>query len=191
MPSGDESERAAVRRVLAGDIEAFAEIVDRWQGPLVKLAYRFCRHRGQAEEMAQDAFLRAFRALDQWRGDAAFSTWLFALSINTYRSHLRRARLVEVPLDTVHPVASPGAEDQMVTRDVEEVVRRTVAALPGKYRDAMIVFYFMEQDLAEAARCLGVPEGTLKARLHRGRALLKKRLSRMLTTTRRGANAGS
>src|SRR5262245_32519116 len=120
MQSADESERAAVRRVLAGDVEAFSDIVDRWQRPLVKLAYRFCRHEGQAEEMAQEAFLRAFRALDQWRGDAAFSTWLFALSINTYRSHMRRARVVEVPLDDVRPIASPAAEDEIAARNVDQ-----------------------------------------------------------------------
>jgi RNA polymerase sigma-70 factor (ECF subfamily) len=189
MQSADESERSAVRRVLAGDVNAFAEIVERWQRPLIRLAYRFCRHQGQAEEMAQEAFLRAFRALDQWRGDASFSTWLFALSINTYRSHMRRARVVEVPLDDVRPSVGPAAEEELATRGVEEIVRRTVAALPGKYRDAMIVFYFMEQDLAEAARALGGPDGTLKARLHRGRALLRKRLARMLNT-RRGNHAG-
>jgi RNA polymerase sigma-70 factor (ECF subfamily) len=102
---------------------------------------------------------------------------------------MRRARVVEVPLDDVRPSVGPAAEEELATRGVEEIVRRTVAALPGKYRDAMIVFYFMEQDLAEAARALGVPDGTLKARLHRGRALLRKRLARMLNT-RRGNHAG-
>jgi RNA polymerase sigma-70 factor (ECF subfamily) len=187
MESGDESEQAVVGRVLAGDVEAFAAIVERWQRPLVTLAYRFCRHRGQAEEMAQDAFVRAFRALDQWRGDAAFSTWLFALAINTFRSHMRRAQFVEVPLDGRRPTTGPSPEDGLLTRDLEETIRRAVSGLPGKYRDAMIAFYFMEQDLTEAARCLGVPDGTLKARLHRGRLLLKKRLSRILD---RGRHAG-
>ena len=62
----------------------------RWQGPLINLAYRFCHDRGRAEEMAQEAFLRAYRGLGQWRKDAVFSTWLFALATNLYRSELRR-----------------------------------------------------------------------------------------------------
>ncbi len=67
-------DQSAVERVLAGDISAFEEIVQRWQKPLINLAYRFCHDRGRAEEMAQEAFLRAYRGLNQWRKDAAFST---------------------------------------------------------------------------------------------------------------------
>ena len=74
-----------VERVLAGDISAFEGIVRRWPGAPLDLAYRFCRDRGRAEEMAQEAFLRAYRALGQWRKDAVFSTWLFALATNLYR----------------------------------------------------------------------------------------------------------
>ena len=65
MPAGEDPDRADVRRVLAGDIEAFAGIFGRWQRPLINLAYRFCRDRGRAEDMAQEAFLRAFRRLHQ------------------------------------------------------------------------------------------------------------------------------
>src|SRR6185436_11203039 len=72
-------DEALVNRVLKGDLSAFAGIVQRWQGPLVNLAYRFCRDRGRAEEMAQEAFVRAFRRLNTWRREATFSTWLFAL----------------------------------------------------------------------------------------------------------------
>ena len=78
MSASDD--QTAVERVLAGEIAAFEQIVRRWQGPLVNLAYRFCRDRDRAEEMAQEAFLRAYRTLDRWRKDAKFSTWLFALA---------------------------------------------------------------------------------------------------------------
>src|SRR5689334_6696160 len=83
-------DEAVVTRVLAGDTSAFALIVQRWQGPLVNLAYRFCRDRSRAQDMAQEAFLRAFRGLSKWRGEAAFSTWLYALATNLYRSEIRR-----------------------------------------------------------------------------------------------------
>jgi hypothetical protein len=72
--------QADVERVLSGDVLAFERIVHRWQKPLLNLAYRFCRDRSRAEEMAQEAFLRAYRALGLWRKDAMFSTWLFALA---------------------------------------------------------------------------------------------------------------
>src|SRR5438270_2506852 len=91
-------DEAAVERVLAGDSAAFEHIVLRWQGPLVNLAYRFCRDRSRAEDMAQEAFLRAYRGLGGWRMDGAFSTWLFALATNLYRSELRRIPARDVPL---------------------------------------------------------------------------------------------
>jgi Sigma-70 region 2 len=98
---GPAEDQAAVEKVLSGDTSAFEGIVRRWQGPLVNLAYRFCRDRGRAEEMAQEVFLRAYRSLDRWRREAAFSTWLFALAANVYCSELRRIPVRTVPLDDV------------------------------------------------------------------------------------------
>jgi RNA polymerase sigma-70 factor (ECF subfamily) len=170
-----------VRQVLAGNAEAFEGIVRRWQGPLVNMAYRFCRDRSRAEEWAQEAFLRAFRKLDRWRQDAAFSTWLFAVAANVYRSRARRARPPEVPLASDRPVAglsNPAHDAESGQRD--EIVRRAVCSLPAKYRDALLLFYFHEMDVAGVSASLGLPAGTVKARLHRGRALLKKRLERAL-----------
>src|SRR5579862_9323278 len=76
----------AVDRVLAGDLAAFTGIVRRWQGPLVNMAWRYCRDRSRAEEMAQEAFVRAWRGLSQWRGESSFSTWLFSVAANTFRN---------------------------------------------------------------------------------------------------------
>lgn len=174
--SGDE---ALVARVVAGDTAAFEGIVRRWQAPLVNLAWRFCRDRGRAEEMAQEAFLRAFRNLAQFRGDSAFSTWLFALAANLYRTELRRMPSMPLSLDEVAEPPDPrlaGAAFEESNRD--ETVRRAVLALPPKYRDAVLLFYFHEQDVPAAARTLGIPEGTVKARLFRGRELLRAKFSR-------------
>jgi RNA polymerase sigma-70 factor, ECF subfamily len=172
-------DRAVVNEVLAGDTAAFAVLVRRWQTPLVNLAWRFCRDRGRAEEMAQEAFLRAYRNLAQWRGESAFSTWLFALAANVYRTEVKRVPAVMLSLDDIadppdHRLA-PAVYDE-AQRD--EALRRAVLALPPKYRDAVLLFYFHEQDVPEAARTLRVPEGTLKARLFRGRELLRTKFSR-------------
>lgn len=177
---GQDLDRDDVRRVLAGDPDAFAGIVRRWQGPLVNLAYRFCRDRAQAEEMAQEAFLRVFRFLGQWKDDARFSTWLFAVATNVYRSQMRRIRPPEVPLEEDREIRAPGNPvAALEANDLAEVVRRAVAALPPKYRDALVLFYFQSMDLRETAKSLGVPEGTVKARLHRGRAMLEQRIARV------------
>lgn len=180
QPAVPSTDAALVARVVAGDTAAFEGIVRRWQSPLVNLAWRFCRDRGRAEEMAQEAFLRAFRNLAQFRGDSAFSTWLFALATNLYRTEVRRMPSMPLSLDQIAEPPDPriagAAAFEESNRD--ESVRRAVLALPPKYRDAVLLFYFHEQDVPAAARTLQIPEGTVKARLFRGRELLRSKFSR-------------
>ncbi len=178
-------DQADVDKVLAGDVSAYEGIVRRWQGPLINLAYRFCRDRGRAEEMAQEAFLRAYRALGQWRKDAVFSTWLFALATNLYRSELRRIPARTVPLDDVAEPHDPRASDGgLEATDRDHAVRRAVLALPAKYREALILFYFHDLDVPAAAKSLSLPEGTVKARLFRGRELLRRKLPEVMAVPR-------
>lgn len=168
-----------VDRVLAGDLSGFDGIVRRWQRPLVNLAFRFCQDRGRAEEMAQEAFLRAYRSIGTWRRDAAFSTWLFAVATNVYCSELRRIPPRPVALDAIQELSSAGGgEGHDLYRD--RLVRRAVLALPPKYREALVLFYFHGMDVSAAARSLSLPEGTIKARLSRGRAILLRKLSTLL-----------
>jgi RNA polymerase sigma-70 factor (ECF subfamily) len=170
-----EEDQAAVDRVLNGDTAAFAVIVRRWQRPLINLAYRFCRDRARAEDMAQEAFLRAFRSLRSWRREAAFSTWLFALATNEYRTHLRRRPLQTLPIDET-AMTTGSLEDAATEANRRTLVQRALQSLPPKYREPLLLFYFHEQNVAMTARCLDLPEGTVKARLSRGRALLVSKL---------------
>ena len=180
--TADESD---VTRVLAGDVSAFEGIVQRWQSPLVNLAYRFCGDRGRAEEMAQEAFLRAYRGLSGWRRDAAFSTWLFALAANLYRSELRRIPSRTVPLDEAPELRDNSAVDaSLEDQDRDRIVRGAVLGLPPKYREALILYYFCETDVPAAARSLGLPVGTFKARLSRGREILRNKLRYLLASPR-------
>jgi len=170
-----------VDRVLAGDISAFERIVQRWQRPLVNLAYRFCRDRSRAEDMAQDAFLRVFRGLKSWRRDAAFSTWLFAIATNVYRSELRRIPEGTLPLDSMEGLAALNAKlIESTDEDRDRAVRHSVSALPRKYKEVLVLFYFHDMDISATSRSLGLPEGTVKARLSRGRRILRSRLPQFL-----------
>lgn len=176
-----EQDRADVERVLAGDAEAFTGIVDRWQGPLVNLAYRFCGRHDLAEEMAQEAFIKVFRALARWRGEGAFSTWLFSVATNCYRSIVRRKSHPTVPLEAVAEAAREAeAQLGLERRDVERIVRGAVRSLPPKMRDAVMLYYFHEMDLTRAAESLGLPKGTVKSHLFRGRKLLEKSLGPLM-----------
>jgi RNA polymerase sigma-70 factor (ECF subfamily) len=171
-----ENDLADVARVLAGDAQAFQGIVRRWQGPLINMAWRYCRDRGRAEELAQDAFLRAWRGLAHWRRESSFSTWLFALAANVFRSELKRFPTVNLPLDAIAEPCSPAAQhDALAARLSADSVRRAVLALPLRYREPVVLFYFHEMDVATAAATMRLPEGTLKARLSRARALLRRR----------------
>jgi RNA polymerase sigma-70 factor (ECF subfamily) len=177
-----EDDAEDVRRVLEGDLSAFEAIVRRWQRPLVNLAYRFCRDPGRAEEMAQDVFMKVYRALASYRAGSAFSTWMFAIAANTYRSHMRRHSPPMVSLDGIAEMTAPGSgHDLLEDDDRRDLVRRAVSSLPARYRDALTLFYFMEMDVDAAAGALGLPPGTLKARLHRGRGMLKNKLSGILS----------
>jgi RNA polymerase sigma-70 factor (ECF subfamily) len=167
---------ADVQRVLAGDPAAFEGIVRRWQGPLVNMAWRYCRDRGRAEEMAQEAFVRAWRGLAQWRREGSFSTWLFALAANVFRSELKRFPTVDVAMEDVQePSQAASQENSMAAQQRADLVRRAVLALPARYREPVILFYFHEMDVSAAACTMKMPEGTVKARLARARALLRKR----------------
>ena len=178
MTANDD--QADVEKVLAGEVSAFEGIVRRWQSPLINLAYRFCHDRARSEELAQEAFLRAYRGLSQWRKDATFSTWLFSLATNLYCSEMRRSERT-LPLDEVNePNDSHAWDGGLQDEDRDQAVRRAVLNLPAKYREALILFYFHDMNIEAAALSLGLPEGTVKARLSRGREILRIKLPQLL-----------
>jgi RNA polymerase sigma-70 factor (ECF subfamily) len=171
---------AYVERVLAGDVRAFEGIVRRWQGPLVNMAWRYCRDRSRAEELAQEAFVRAWRNLRQWRHESSFSTWLFALAANVFRSDLKRFPTETLPMDEIAEPAGPAHQErQLLESSMHEALRRAVLALPLRYREPVVLFYFHEMDVAATAATLRMPEGTVKARLSRARELLRRRFPQL------------
>lgn len=168
-------------RVLAGEVDAFEGIVRRWQGPLINLAYRYCHDPGTAEELAQDAFVKIYRNLPRWRGEGTFSTWLFAVALNVYRSYLRKHRPPIDALTAAEEIADRSQRVGMLEREEEDrLVRRAVLALPRKYRDAVLLYYFHDMDVTRAAATLGLPEGTVKSHLHRARKRLEQHLGSWL-----------
>ena len=166
--------------VLSGDLDRFAGIVDRWQAPLVSLAWRFCRDRALADEWAQDAFLRVFRSLQSWKRDSEFSTWLFAVALNVYRTQVRKLIPPGVELDLERAAMGESSDTALLSRERDELVRKAVTTLPEIYRTPIIVYYFRDEDLASTARILDLKEGTVKARLHRARRLIEEKLERWL-----------
>jgi RNA polymerase sigma-70 factor (ECF subfamily) len=125
--------------------------------------------------MAQEAFLRVWRGLASWRSESSFSTWLFSIAANVYRSELKRFPAA-LPIDDVAEPSAPAMQlSEFEQRGQNEAVRRAVLALPLRYRESVILYYFHEMDVSRAAQTMGLPEGTVKARLARARDLLRKR----------------
>jgi RNA polymerase sigma-70 factor (ECF subfamily) len=175
-PPNAAADLADVERVLAGDVGAFEGIVRRWQTPLINMAWRYCRDRGRAEELAQEALVRAWRGLASWRRESTFSTWLFALAANVFRNDLKRFPSVNLPIEEIPEPSRPALQhSELEERSRDEAVRRAVLALPKRYREPVVLFYFHEKDVAAAAHTMRLPQGTVKARLARARELLRRR----------------
>jgi RNA polymerase sigma-70 factor (ECF subfamily) len=144
------------------------------------MAWRYCRDRGRAEDLAQEALVRGWRGLAQWRRESSFSTWLFAVAANVFRNDLKRFPTVNLPIEEIAEPSGPATQQrELAERMSNDVVRRAVLALPKRYREPVVLFYFHEKDVAAAARTMGLPEGTVKARLARARALLRRRFPQL------------
>jgi len=169
-----------VRSALRGDQVAFGEIVTRYQNMVAAVAWRHGVRRDDIEDAVSEVFVKVFRNLHQFRPEHPFSTWLYRLAANHVVDRGRRARRergrVEMPDHIVDP--SPGALSDIEGTERSEVLRAAIRELHEHYREVLVLVYVEGLKVEEAARALGVPEGTVKTRLMRGRLALKKILLR-------------
>lgn len=177
--SAPEADLELVIRAKQGDTEAFSCLVSKHQHLVCNLAYRFMRDNVSAEDMAQEAFLKAFRMLGGFRGDCSFSTWLYRVTASVCLTELnRRKRRNEVEFQPGHEGAVAAAAHEM--NDMPELMRRCVRRLPAHYARIMTMYYLNETSYEEIARLLKVPMGTLKTWMHRARKQLKKIVTKEL-----------
>jgi RNA polymerase sigma-70 factor (ECF subfamily) len=168
-------EEALVRRSARGDEQAFAVLVNRYKGMLYSMALRLLRDPGRAEDAAQESFIKAYAALPGFRGQAKFSSWLYRICHNTCISQMRKRR-PEVELDEATAVSVGGPAEEFRSRELSSVIRQEVARLPDDYRVALTLYHFNGLAYEEIAEMTRKPMGTVKAHIHRARALLKARL---------------
>src|SRR5215218_4771807 len=168
----DLSDRAIIERVLSGDVEAYARLVDRHYERGVRLALRILGDREEAEEAVQDAFLRAFRALDAYEDRERFSAWLARILVNQCRTRLARTRRREA----VFPDVDPGAMELAAGGDAVDGcpdLERALASLPDEQREALALRYGDDLTYEEMARITGAGESALKMRVQRAFARLR------------------
>jgi RNA polymerase sigma-70 factor (ECF subfamily) len=183
----EPTEEELIARAAGGDQHAYGVLVERYSDFVYTVVLRVVGSAEDAEDVAQEAFVRAHRALPRFRGDSKFSSWLYRIAVNRALTHLKRRKRRPATVEmTASPrveaeVRSRHAEDDprrhMLDREFRARVRAAVAKLPPRYRAAVTLFYLEERSYKEVAETLGVPMGTLKTHLHRARAMLKNELA--------------
>ena len=173
-----------LRRAQSGDPDAFGQLME----PLEQLVWRVCWHytgnREAAEDCGQEAMIRIWRNLANYRGECALESWVYRIAANCCMDWLRKKKrdqsvsmepLREQGFDPADP--SPGTEEQVVQRDERQRLREAIAQLPDDQREALILTQLEKIPYEEAAQALGVSEGTVKSRVNRAKARLKEILS--------------
>jgi len=171
-----EDERL-VRACQGGEREAFSGLVERYQRDVYRLCYRYVNNHHDANDMAQEAFLKAFRALPSFRGDSSFSTWLYRIAVNTCLNFRQSRRAPYEPLSEELPDLRPPVALSIEEGERAASVRAAVAKLPEKQRATLILKLYHELTHEEVARILGSSVGTVKANLFHALNNLRKTLA--------------
>ncbi|HNV26410.1 MAG TPA: sigma-70 family RNA polymerase sigma factor [Nitrospira sp.] len=181
-PQAGGDEARLIARSQQQDHEAFGQLVDRHASVIVNLAYRMVGNRADAEDLAQDAFLAAFKALPTFRADSKFSTWLYRIAANKCKDWLRAKHPPAVELDDNEALAAHVVEphtperllsQQQVAQQLDEAIQR----LPPLYREAFVLKHIEGLSYEDMQDLLGVNADTLKMRVYKGRVQLSRELS--------------
>jgi RNA polymerase sigma-70 factor (ECF subfamily) len=176
-----------VARSIGGDTESFNHLIKRWEKPIFALAYRTLGREEDARDVCQETFLRAFRAIGGFKGEAKFSSWLYRIALNLCRDWLRRERrapVVSAP-DGVDLVELAGegegverVDEAVVRQDLSRAVARAMRALPEDQRTAIVLKEYHGMTFQEIADLLGCPLSTVKTRMYQGLTVLRRELER-------------
>jgi len=186
--SADVSDLSLVRRVQRGDKGAFDALVLKYQHKVVKLVMRYVRNPAEAEDIAQEAFIKAYRALPQFRGDSAFYTWLYRIAINTAKNAVvsRDRSPIDFDLDLQNPDESYDMQGRLadketpealtLTEEIRATVNAAIEALPEDLRMAIVLREIDGLSYEEIAESMACPVGTVRSRIFRAREAIDRRL---------------
>jgi RNA polymerase sigma-70 factor (ECF subfamily) len=176
-----------VARSRGGDVDSFNQLILRWERPIYALAYRVIGREEDARDVCQETFLRAFRALPGFKGQAKFSSWLYRIALNLCRDWVRRQRRAPIvePADGADPLelavdrgGSESIEDLVARREMSAAVEEAMAQLPEEQRTAIILKEYHGMTFQEIADLQGCPLSTVKTRLYQGLTVLRRHLER-------------
>ena len=180
MFSGEEGDQQLVERVQKGDNRAFDVLVLKYQHRIYSLVTRFIRDPDEVQDVVQEAFIKAYRALPGFRGESAFFTWLYRIAINTAKNYLvsrsRRPPGADVDVEDAEYLESGGAlrdlagpENQLMTEQLRAVIDKAIRALPEDLRTALTLREFEGLSYEEIAEVMRCPVGTVRSRIFRAR----------------------
>ena len=181
-------EENLIKKVKKGDRDAFAELVELYKDKVYKVSYRMVGNRQEAEDVAQETFLRVYANIGSYDPKYKFSTWIYRIASNLSIDQLRKRKQVysldkEVVgtdgLDWHDRLSDPakGPEDEFLTGELQSQVQEAINSLTPKYRSIMILRYLEDLSLNEISEILKLPVSTIKTRIHRGREALRKKLN--------------
>ena len=176
-----------IKQVIKGDQDAFAEIVEIYSNSIFQLGYRMLGNRHEAEDIAQEAFIRAFVNIKSFNQDLKFSTWLFRIATNLCIDRIRKKKpdyYLDAEVSGTDGLTmysqlssnSPLPEKELESLELQESVQKEILKLPEKYRAVIVLKYIEELSLKEISEILDMPLGTVKTRIHRGREALRQQL---------------
>lgn len=179
-----DPDRELVERARAGERAAFDQLVARYQRRLLRLVLRLLRDQAEAEDVVQETFLRAYRALPRFRGDAAFYTWLYRIALNGARNTIQCRRLRGGPTGAV-PAQVPAPEigtpeSMLLSKQVMQAIDAALEALPLDLRTAIVLREIEGLSYGEIAQIMECPLGTVRSRLFRAREAIARRLRPLL-----------
>jgi len=171
-----------IDRYLRGDIEAFNELMEAHEDRVFAICLRMLRDRESALDATQDTFLTVFRKVDRYKATAAFSTWLYRVTVNTCYDHLRKQKRKRADrLPETHDIADPSSQDEFEAVDVRPQIEEALAELSPEFRAAVVLVDLQGMSIEQASDTLEVPTGTIKSRLFRARKQLSASLGNLRT----------
>ena len=189
MVSMSTEDNAYIQRVLEGDLRAYTPLVNKYHGYVLALVRRTCKHSAEAEELAQDVFIKAYEHLKSFKGTAAFSTWLYRIAFNTAVSHARRRRYFWQSINQSQAglVATEDEEEREEGLQRESryvLLEKAVAGLPSEEQMLLSLFYHQDMKMEEIAYICGLSQSNAKVKIHR----IRKKLEQILTEESQNAN---
>ena len=176
-----------IKRAIDGDESAYKQLLENYRGAIYNLIYRMVHNREETEDLVQEAFMKAFKALPTFNEEYAFSTWLYKIAVNNCIDHMRKKRLKtfslnkplqskDGELDREFPDTSMSPDKDILSDEKSRLIEAAIQELPENYKTAIILRHAEEKSYEEIAQILDIPLGTVKARIFRAREMLKKKL---------------